>query len=122
MRPKDLRVLLFEDPDSGALVGVSAHVRTQDAPPAIQRLLIVVAVDLDHRGSILTTGQTLGSAVVSSTLLDVADSDDGPVDVFGLVTEGNLRSRGLLRRLGFREMDSETGESMNMLAVVLNLR
>lgn len=99
---RDLRVLLFDDLDTGQLVGVSAHL-TWGPEPTGHRFILAVAVALPLRGVQTSSGQTVAHHVLSDTLTDICDSEDGPVLVASRVDVRNTPSRRMLARFGFGE-------------------
>lgn len=99
---RDLRVLLFIDLDTGQLAGVSAHVKWGTEPTG-HRFVLAVAVALPLRGLTTSSGQTVAHHVLTDTLADIADSEEGSVLVTSRVDIRNEPSRRMLARFGFVE-------------------
>lgn len=108
---RDLRVLIFDDPDTGDLVGVSAHVKWGPEQSG-QRFILTVAVALPLRGFATSTGHTVAHHILRDTITDISDTEGGPVLVTSRVDPRNNPSRRLLARFGFSEgyppTDTET--------------
>ncbi|NDC79127.1 MAG: N-acetyltransferase [Chitinophagia bacterium] len=95
-------MLLFDDLETGQLVGVSSHVRW-GAEPTGQRFILAVAVALPPRRLKTSSGQAVAHHVLTGTLLDISDSEEGLVLVTSIVDIRNEPSRRLLATCGFRE-------------------
>lgn len=104
-------MLLFDGPD---LVGIAAHENCRVSEGRAARFVECIAVASDVQGKALSDGVAASRALTSRLLMDIRGCSPVPQVVVSEVHQDNVRSQGLLRRLGCTFATSATLNAVEM--------